>query len=127
MVSSSGKIQSVVAVSDVEVFRHKGTVWRKMLDSALYDFSKMIAHNWALCSHGDQSPRNEEASFKRFVDRCFEVWCSAFPHFKAMCGEKIEYSSSRQLSFQAYMKQSVNKTLIVARRKYPESLTRKTK
>ena len=87
-----------------------------MLDSSLYDFAKSIVHKWAIIrKQQQQEPPADDVEdgflFKVFADQCFQEWCSAFPYFDRMRAEKVEYSSSRQYSFQAYMKQNVNKIL----------------
>ena len=111
LVSVSPKVHSVISIADAGQFHSKGTAWRKLLDSSLYDLSKLMARK---CPHFFE-PKSEE--FKAYLNRCFDAWCAAFTHFDTLKLSMIEYSSTRQLSFPAYMKQYVNKTLLAIRRK----------
>ena len=110
-VSTSAKIQSVTSISDASVFHQKGTTWRKLLDSSLYDLAKLIASKCPYFMEPNSEP------YRAYFNQCFEAWCASFHSFDTMRSSMIEYSHTRQLSFLAYMKQNVNKTLISIRKK----------
>lgn len=117
LVSLSPKIQSVVGVSDASHFITKGTVWRKILDSALNDFAKLVEQNYPY--HFE--PKSPE--FKAYLNISLKAWHQAFDHFDVLKSAMIEYSSTRQMSFPSYMKHQVYKTLLVRRKRKPKRMS----
>ena len=107
LVAISPKIQSLVGIDDGSQISHKGSVGRKLLDSSLYDFAKLIVRN---CP-GPFDPKCPQ--FKAYFSFCLDAWHAAFRHFDVLQFTMIEYSSKRKMSLTSYTKQQVYKTLLV--------------
>ena len=107
---SSSKIQKVVGAVDASSFVKRGTPGRKMLDSALYDFTKWMIQR---CPY-EVEPKTED--FEAFLSVCFAAWCRAFPNFDVMKETKLEASATRRASFPAHMKRQVRMYLLILKR-----------
>lgn len=110
LIMTSSKIQHVVGVTAATDFVQKGTVWRKLLDSSLYDFSK-----WMVSKYPHEfDPKSDD--FKAFFDVCFQAWCGAFKHFELLRFTKIECSAKNRMCFPAYMRHHLKMFLLIRRR-----------
>jgi len=110
LITASSKIQHVISITDATQFVEKGTVWRKLLDSSLYDLSKWMISKYPY----EFEPKNDH--FKAFFDIVFDAWCGSFEHFESMKSTLIEYSTKR-MSFLAYMRWLVKKNHLLMRRR----------